>query len=178
MMMGGFLFLGGEELVLASFIKLIVQVVIPVSLGIAIGSAVVFFIFYFAGEPAINRFGKYFGVSFSDIIKLKEKMSNSISDEIFIFLARATPFFPITLVNVFCGLVRYPPVKFFAISFLGTLVRATILGFLGWQIGAFHREFASHLQTIEDFLTVVVLLVLFFLIYRQVKRRKGPTPTN
>ncbi len=182
MMGGGFFVLGGSEVTLLSFLKLFLQVVIPVSLGLSLGSAVVFFIFYFLGEPALNHFGKYFGVSFADINEMKKKMSKSVSDEIFIFGARAIPFFPIALVNIFGGLIRYSPVRFFSISFLGILVRATLMGFLGWQLGALHKDVALQFQSIEDFLTIVtivmVLAAVFYFLRRHIKKRIKTPPVN
>ena len=170
---GGFIILGGQEVSLINFSILFFQVVVPVSLGLMVGSAIIYYIFYYIGEPALKRFGKYLGISFEDLLALKERMSKSSSDEVFIFTVRALPIFPIVLVNIFCGLMKYSPVKFFVISFVGILVRATLVGFLGWQLGVFYKRFAMHIQIAEDYVTVVVVAsLLLYFIYRHYKNRK------
>ncbi|MEK7567701.1 MAG: VTT domain-containing protein [Patescibacteria group bacterium] len=165
-MTGGFFMLGNDPISFTSFLKLFTQVVIPVSFGLTIGSLFAYFVFYFLGEPAINTFGKYFGITFADIEKIKERMSKGIMDDFFIFLSRAIPLFPVTIINVFCGLIRYPLLKFISISFLGVLFRATILGFLGWQLGAFHKEISSQFEKVENFLAVLLVLGVLYFMYK------------
>ncbi len=170
-MTSGFFMLGNDPVIFSSFLKLFMKVVIPVSLGLTLGSLVAYYIFYFIGEPAIKIFGKYVGVSLSDIEKIKERTSKGVRDEVLIFLARATPFFPIMLVNVFCGLIKYPLTKFIYISFLGVLVRATIVGFLGWQLGTFYKDISSKFQTVETIFALIIVFGIFYLIYKN--RNKG-----
>ncbi len=176
-MTSGFFMLGNDAVSINSFFKLFLQVVLPVSLGLTLGSLVPYSIFYFIGEPAIKTFGKYIRLDLSDIEKIKERMSKGVSDEILIFIARAIPFFPMMIVNVFCGLIRYPVIKFVSISFLGVLVRATIVGFLGWQFGSFYKELSSKFETAETILVAILILGLLYLIYRNRSRggRGGET---
>jgi len=51
------------------------------------------------------------------------------------------------------------------ITFLGTLIRAFILGFLGWQFGSLYQTISTEISYLEEISVVVIViaLVIYFL---------------
>lgn len=72
--------------------------------------------------------------------------------------------------SAFCGIIRYDLKKYIIITFLGRLVRATILGFLGWQFGNVYQEIAGHISFLEEI--VVIAIVIGIVGYILYKKRK------
>ncbi|MBZ2166763.1 hypothetical protein [Methanobacterium spitsbergense] len=80
-----FIVLKGVSISPDAFLKLFINIVLPASLGVTIGSLFIYTIAYFAGKPFLERWGKYLGVSWEDIEKAEKKFENSHSDEIILF---------------------------------------------------------------------------------------------
>lgn len=175
-MFSGFFVLGGSEINLSSVYKLFISVSLPVSFGLTIGSLLVYGLAYYFGAPFINKFGKYVGVSWAEIEKLQSKLNNNRSDEIILFLARSTPVIPFTLINAFCGLVRWSPIPYLVITFTGAFIRGTIVGFLGWQLGSLYHENAKILESFEKviFLAIVGIVVAYLFWKRSKKNNVRP----
>jgi membrane protein DedA with SNARE-associated domain len=133
--------------------------------GVTIGSLLIYTLAYYLGKELIDRLGKYLGVSWENIEKAQSKFEESRSDEVILFTVRALPVVPSIAINVFCGFVRYDLRKFMVITFLGTLVRAFILGFLGWQFGSLYQTIATEISYLEEISVVVIViaLVIYFL---------------
>ncbi|MEX0916872.1 MAG: hypothetical protein WDZ44_02105, partial [Candidatus Spechtbacterales bacterium] len=74
----------------------------------------------------------------------------------------------------FCGLLRIDVKKYIIFTFLGTLVRATFLGFIGWQAGSLYTEYSVYIDTLERVGVVAIAIgaVIFFL-YRRQKHSYG-----
>jgi membrane protein DedA with SNARE-associated domain len=120
-----------------SVFDLIFIVTLPATLGIFFGSFFIYGLAYYLGKPFINKFGKYFGVSWRQIEAAEKKMEESDADLWWLFLARATPILPFALINAFCGVVRWPIASYSVITFFGGMIRVLTVSILAWWIGAF-----------------------------------------
>lgn len=160
-----FIILKGAVISPEAVFSLFINVVLPASVGVTIGSLVIYTLAYYLGKEIIDRWGKYLGVSWENIEKAQNKFEESRSDEIVLFIVRALPVVPSIAINVFCGFVRYDLKKFAVITFLGTLVRAFILGFLGWQFGSLYQTIATEISYLEEIsmAVIVIALVIYFL---------------
>jgi len=79
---------------------------------------------------------------------------------------------PSIAINVFCGFVRYDLKKFVVITFLGTLVRAFILGFLGWQFRSLYQTISTEISYLEEISVVVIVLsIIIYFLYEKYKKR-------
>jgi membrane protein DedA with SNARE-associated domain len=146
------------------------HVTLPYAIGATIGTSLVYFIAYFGGKPIMDRFGKFIGLSWNLIEKVKTDFQKTIRDEIFILVACSIPIVPVSLITGFCGGFKIPPLKFYPMLFLALLIRATLLGFIGFQMGEAFTELAHGLDKIESLLTVVgALLILGFLYLKREK---------
>lgn len=146
------------------------KVALPYTIGATIGTSLVFFATYFGGQPLIEKFGKYIGISWKLIKNVKKDFQKSIRDEIFILVACTIPIVPVSLVTAFCGGFQIKPQKFYPMVFLALLIRATILGFVGFQMGEAFTDLAHGLDKIESLVTVIgAFLILGFLYLKREK---------
>lgn len=136
---------------------LFLLVVLPATLGLTLGSLVLYGISYYGGEPIIRRFGKWFGVTWEDISAFKERFTSGYADELIVFFLRAVPIVPNVVIAVGCGAIRYPLKSFFVASVFGNAVRAFFMGSLGWLLGEAYFSIGDKIQGIES--TIFYLLV-------------------
>ena len=173
-MFSGFIFLGGEPFSAGAFKILILTIVVPTAIGLTLGSLFVYFLAYFFGKPAVDRYGRWVGLSWGDIEKIQVRFNRGIGDELVFFGLRSFPIVPSVVINAFCGLTRLLFGKYLTITFLGVIVRASILSVLGWQAGGLYFKYAAAIDRVEKIvLTVIAFAIVSFILYR---RGKSPRP--
>jgi uncharacterized membrane protein YdjX (TVP38/TMEM64 family) len=60
-----------------------------------------------------------------------------------IFLLRALPIFPLSVISAAAGLLRLPLKQFSLWTFYGTIPRCLFLGYLGWGMGETYQGIAK-----------------------------------
>ncbi|KKS17885.1 MAG: hypothetical protein UU76_C0030G0003 [Parcubacteria group bacterium GW2011_GWC1_41_7] len=176
-MMGSGAFLLSGPILSFSFLKtLFFTIAIPAALGVTLGSFIIFILAYFGGKPTLEHFGKYFGVSWSEMEKAEEKFSKGYADETLILILRMLPIAPSVVVSALCGLFRMNPLKYAGLTFLGTLVRAGMLGALGFQMGRVYIKYASIFSQIESFVLWAFLGVIVLWMLLRIWRKKKKLP--
>lgn len=161
-----FFMMQGAPISAFTILKLFIYVCIPASLGLTLGSLFLYAIGYYIGKPFITRWGHYLGFSWDDVEKTQKKFEDSKSDDMALFTLRAIPIIPSIAISTFCGIVRYKLKNYILITFLGSLIRAFILGFIGWQFGRFYEQIADQLAIYEDFVIIgLVILVIGYILY-------------
>jgi len=146
------------------------KVSLPYTIGATIGTSLVYFIAFYGGKPLIDRFGKYIGISWKLIEKIKADFQKTIADELFILISCSIPIVPVSLITGFCGGFKIPPKKFYPMVFLALLIRATFLGFIGFEMGEAFVGLAHGLDKIESLMTVIGAgLMLGFLFLKREK---------
>ncbi|HYF10472.1 MAG TPA: VTT domain-containing protein [Candidatus Paceibacterota bacterium] len=157
MLLSGFLFLSPHEFLSADFFSaLVFTIVIPVMIGGTLGSILFYSICYQLGKPAIERFGKYMGVSWEEIEKAENKLRNSPVDEIAFLAMTCMPILPTSIPTVLAGTIRYPLKKYLAILAVGMVVRSVIYGSLGASAGSLYHEHVALINTLEHYLVAVI----------------------
>jgi len=167
---GAFLLNQSEGSILFALLK---KVVLPFSLGATLGSYFVYLLAFFGGRFLIEKMEKYLGFNWQMVEKTKNKFIKGYQDELAIFMLRAIPVFPVSLVSGVCGIVRINWKEFTLFTFLGLMVRSLILGFLGWQAGEAYETMVHGIDRIENL--VFILLTIFgfaFLGFLYYKREK------
>lgn len=163
-----FLMFKGTVISADSVFKLFTNIVLPASAGVTLGSLLIYSIGYFLGKPFLERWGKFLGVSWEDIEKAQDKFKSSSSDDLLLFILRAIPIVPSVAISVFCGFIRFNIKNYIIITFLGTLVRSFILGFIGWQFGSMYQTAAAEISYLEEIgLAVIIIVVAVYLIYQK-----------
>ena len=145
------------------------------ALGITIGSFLIYGLAYWGGKPLIKKYGKFVGVSWEKVERIENQYSKTKIDELGILFFRAIPIWPITVVSVFCGAVRISWKTFAIYTFLGTIIRVTITGMLGWYTGAAYEAIGGRFEQLELYGTIslgVLLLVGFYYFFIIKKGKK------
>ena len=172
MMGGGFSLLSGAPLSMAGVIKLFHIIVVPAAAGVTLGSLVVYFLAYTLGKPFLERYGAFFGLSWRLIERVQSRFGQGYADELVLFLSRAIPAMPSVAITAFCGLTRVPVKRYIALTFLGMTIRATILGWLGWQLGGLYHVWARAIDRVESY--VLIGIVIGLLVYILIRITKKP----
>jgi membrane protein DedA with SNARE-associated domain len=168
---GGFFLLSAGLSFAEVVVRSVLLIALPVSIGISLGSAVVYALGFFGGKPVIEKSGKWTGIKWRDIEEAEARLSRGRRDEITLFTLRILPIVPGVAISGLCGAVRYPFKKFITITYLGAFVRAFVLGILGWQVGEVYATYADMISKYEKYILLgVVLIVLLVLGYYVVKR--------
>lgn len=174
LLVSGFVFLHSVPFSLSYIGILLFVVVIPATLGMTAGSLLMYSIGYVSGKPAIVKFGKYFGISWSDVEKAEARFAHSNTDEIALILLRAIPVVPNTAVSALCGLIRFPLTKYLTISIIGLGLRAFVLVLIGAQVGSLYDHYEMYFEQAENYVLAfftVIALVLFFILYARKRSR-------
>ena len=149
-------------------------IVLPGTIASTLGSYIGYLISYYGGKALVIRFQLLLNVDWNEIENL-EKRFRGKKEAVSIFLSRAIPVFPISLVSIFAGLLRIPIRPFTIYTFLGSIFRCFFLGFVGWWIGATYKKVATRLDSLETIVSIAMLVgMLGVLGYLYRKLRKSP----
>lgn len=168
----GFLFLTHTSGI-SALIILIFKIAIPAAFGVTLGSLFIYYLAYVLGRLFIDKYGKWFGLKWADIEKTEKWLERGLRDDVLIFIARATPIIPSVTIGAFAGIFRLPLRTYIISSFLGTFVRAVIVGLIGWQVGNLYWKYAEIIGNFENYILISVLTVfLSWILYRISRNRK------
>ncbi len=140
-----------------AFLQILWIIVLPGTIASTLGSYIGYMISYYGGKALVVRFQRFLGVDWDEISNLEKRFQGK-KEALSIFLARAIPVFPISLVSVFAGLLRVSIKPFTVFTFLGSIFRCLILAFVGWWIGATYERVATRLDSLETIVSVLLLL--------------------
>ncbi|MDI6734343.1 MAG: VTT domain-containing protein [Patescibacteria group bacterium] len=151
------------------FFIALIKILIPASLGLTIGSMLVYSFAYLGGKPLVLKIGKWFGISWQKVEEFERKIALSSTDEWFIFGLRALPFMPNVAVSLVCGIIRYPIKSFIMPTFFGCFVRALTMSLVGWSLGEAYIIYAERIANIGNFIillsgVIVLILTVYFLL--------------
>lgn len=141
------------------------QIALSAACGVVLGAGAMYALAYFGGKPAIVSFGRYVGVTWSDTERVGRFFGRGYADEAVLVALRAVPIFPISVISIFCGLIRIRPVAFLITTLIGSFIRIGTLLFAGWWAGREYALLAGHIVSFEKvgaFMIVALLLVLYF----------------
>lgn len=170
----GFFLLMSDLSIVEILLKSAIMIALPVAVGISIGSSIVYALGFFGGKPVIEKSKKWTGINWQDIENIQSRFTKGMGDEITLFILRVLPVVPGVGISGFCGVIRYSFKKFIVITFIGSFIRAFILGILGWQVGELYMTYAETISKSEKYIFVVVLiLAIFFLGYHFIFKKKN-----
>jgi membrane protein DedA with SNARE-associated domain len=157
MMAAGFLFVSGPVNV-SSMWELVYYVGLPAGFGVAVGSLPIYAIAYFGGKPILEKWGKYLGLYWVDVERLRLKMEEKKSDGVAIIGARILPVVPSVAISALCGFVRMKVWKYFYLTFIGMFLRGLVMGVIGWQVGNVYVKYADAVAHLEDKVLVILIV--------------------
>ena len=155
-----------------AFLHILWIIVLPGSIASTLGSYIGYLISFYGGKALVIRFQGFLGVDWDQIERL-EKRFQGRKEALSIFLSRAIPVFPISLVSIFAGLLRVPIKPFTLYTFLGSIFRCFFLGFFGWWIGSTYEKVATRLDSVETIVSILMLIgmgLAFGYLYHKFRR--------
>jgi membrane protein DedA with SNARE-associated domain len=170
----GAILISPELSILNAFLQILWLIVLPGTIASTLGSYIGYTISYYGGKALVIRFQRFLDVDWNQIERLEKRFQGK-KEAWSLFLARAIPVFPISLVSVFAGLFHIPIRPFTLYTFLGSIFRCLSLGFVGWWAGATYEKVAGHLDSLETIISILMLVgmgsILGYLYYKF--RRQG-----
>jgi len=155
-----------------AFLQILWIIVLPGSIASTLGSYIGYTISYYGGKALVIRLRRFLEVDWEQIERLEQRFQGK-KEAWSIFLSRAIPVFPISLISIFAGLLRIPIRPFTFYTFLGSIVRCFFLGFFGWWVGATYEKVATHLDSMETFVSILILIgmvITFGYLYYKFRR--------
>jgi membrane protein DedA with SNARE-associated domain len=155
-----------------AFLHILWIIVLPGAIASTLGSYIGYMISFYGGRALVVRLERFLDVDWGQVERLEKRFEGK-KEALSIFLSRAIPVFPISLVSIFAGLLRIPIKPFTIYTFLGSIFRCFFLGFFGWWIGATYEKAADRLDSVETIVSVVMLVgmvVAFGFLYHKFRR--------
>jgi membrane protein DedA with SNARE-associated domain len=155
-----------------AFLQILWVIVLPGAIASTLGSYIGYTISYYGGKALVVRFQRFLGVDWEEISNLEKRFQGK-KEALTIFLTRAIPVFPISLVSIFAGLVRVPIRPFTVFTFLGSIFRCLLLAFVGWWIGATYEKVATRLDSLETIVSILLMIVMIAVLgclYRRLRK--------
>ena len=149
--MGGGFFLVSGPVSIVTIGELLWRVVLPASVGVTLGSVVIYGIVRFGGKVLVDRFAPLLGFSW-DEMSTKMQWFKGKKNTWFVVFLRMIPLLPSVVVCTYAGLSRMSLLWYVIATFFGTAVRAFLLGFAGWQIGEAYHVYADKVGQYENYL--------------------------
>ena len=105
-----------------AFLQILWVIVLPGSIATTLGSYIGYLISFYGGKALVIRLERFLDVDWNQIERLEKRFQGK-KEALSIFLSRAIPVFPISLVSIFAGLLRIPIRPFTLFTFLGSIFR-------------------------------------------------------
>lgn len=139
------------------------------AIGCVLGSIPSYYLGYFGGRSFVEKYGKYFLVSKSDL-ETADKWVDKYGDWAF-FICRMLPVIR-TFISLPAGILKARKRTFFTLTFLGSLIWSYVLVYVGVKLG----EHLDKLKTIWHKFDIIIILVCLILgiwyVYEHVKKLK------
>ena len=149
-------------------------VVLAGTVGATVGALVAYAIGAYGGRPILERWGRYVGVSATDLDRAETffaRYGDAAS-----FFGRMLPVIR-SLVSFAAGIAHMPILRFTIFSFLGSLPFTALLVFAGVQLGANWDTVGGILKQFEYAILVVIgVVVLAWIWLRIIRPRRAARP--
>ena len=155
----GFILINSDLTAAGALIPILLLIVVPGSLASTLGSYIGYGIGFFGGKPLVQRWKRFFGFSWEDVDILQKRLRGG-QVKMTIFLLRAVPVIPLSLISMAAGFVRLSITPFTLWTFYGSVLRCLILGYLGWGIGETYHGLAHGLDRVETVVSLFIVLAL------------------
>ena len=142
----------------------LVLVIVIGSLAELAGSYVSYFVGRIGGRPLVERLGKFALITRKDIDRAERFLAGRGAWTVVV--GRMLPVIR-AFISIVAGLVDVPAGQFGVLSLLGTVVYATVLSVVGYEVGSTWHS-VSHDISIGGYVIVVLVVVAIvgFVIYR------------
>jgi membrane protein DedA with SNARE-associated domain len=167
----GFILISPELNFFQALMPILVQIVLPGTIASTLGAYIGYAIGFYGGKPMVDRWEKLLGFSWRDVESL-EKRFRSGQVNLSIFLLRALPIFPLSVISAAAGLLRLPLGRFSLWTFYGTIPRCLLLAYLGWGVGETYQGIAKGIDKAEGMVSALLIIAIIgFIIWLRARVR-------
>ncbi len=145
-----------------AFLPIATRIVLPGAVASTLGAFFAYGIAYWGGKPMIDRFGGFLGFDWDDILAMEKRLEGRTS--LMIFLLRAAPIVPLSLISAAAGVLRLPATRFALWTFLGSIPRCLLLGYLGYLSRDTYEGLAKHINRAESLISAAIVVGVFALV--------------
>jgi membrane protein DedA with SNARE-associated domain len=146
------------------------------SIGKTLGGLVMYGIAAKVKDAALPIFGKFIGITATDIEQFGERFKGNARDYFVYIFFRSVPIIPSILLSFGSGVIRLPLRLFIVGTFVGTVVRDTfyiIVGYVGTDTLHTYLASVSKTESIVQILTVLAVGAgILYLLHREHKKRR------
>jgi membrane protein DedA with SNARE-associated domain len=138
------------------FVPIMMKIVLPGAAASTLGSFFMYGIAYWGGKPMIERLRKFLGFGWIDVLRMEKRLMGRVG--LMIFLLRAIPIVPLSLISAGAGVLRLPVGKFILWTFAGSVPRCLILAYLGYLTRNTYEGLAEQINSMESLLSAGLIL--------------------
>lgn len=146
-----------------AFPPILLKIVLPGAFASTIGAYFAFGIAYWGGKPVIDRYSRFLGFTWDDIMRMETHLVGRVG--FMIFILRALPIVPLSLISAAAGVLRLPMWSFTVWTFIGSLPRCLFLGYLGYLTRESYEGLAGRLNSLESVISATIVVAVFVLIF-------------
>ena len=149
-----------------SILEVMLKIGLAAGLGSTIGSL---FLFYLSRNFVDVVIGNgLLGISRQDYEEMKRKFDSFKNRDVALVVLRAFPIIPFSVVTVIAGAYKYDTRKYLLFTFIGSFIRNTILGLIGYAFGEAVVSIAGEFEHYQALGTVIFLagLVWGYVFYK------------
>ncbi|MBI4422812.1 MAG: VTT domain-containing protein [Elusimicrobia bacterium] len=139
----------------AAFQPIAVKIILPGAVASTVGAFFAYGIAYWGGKPAIERFQGFLGFGYEEVQRLGDRLAGRVA--LMIFLLRALPVVPLSLISAAAGVLRLPAAGFSAWTFLGSIPRCLVLGYLGYLTRDTYEGLAGSINRVESLVSAAIV---------------------
>ena len=140
------------------------------TIGATVGALIAYAIGYFGGRPIIERWGRYLGISATDLTRAEDFFERHGTKAA--FFGRLIPVIR-SLVSFAAGVARMPLLPFTVFTALGSLPFTFVLAFAGVQLGSNWETIGGILKRFEyAILLGLIAIALAWVWFRIIRPRR------
>ena len=141
---------------------IILKIVLPGAVASTLGAYIGYGVAYWGGKPLVDRFGGFLGFDWEDVTGMEKRLEGRAG--LMIFLLRALPIVPLSLISAAAGALRLPVAPFSLWTFAGALPRCLLLGALGYLTRDTYEGLAGNINKAESVVSALIVAFAFALI--------------
>lgn len=143
----------------------------------SLGKTAASWVFYAIADRSeyfiLSTFGKYIGFTHKELERVSRHFNGTRRDDFFVFLARAIPIAPTTLVSAACGFLHLRLSVYLVATFLGYYIRSFLFVYLGYiglrSIGVLPSELNMTESALKIALYILLTINILWILYRHNK---------
>jgi membrane protein DedA with SNARE-associated domain len=135
--------------------SILFKIVLPGAVASTLGAYFAYGIAYWGGKPMIDRFSAFLGFTWGEIGAMEKRLEGRVG--LMIFLLRALPVVPLSLISAAAGVLRIPVGGFSLWTLLGSVPRCLILGLLGYLTRDTYEGLAGRLNHAEGLVSALIV---------------------